>query len=186
MATKDPTRSERVTIIEPLMRRFPLGYSFSRYAAVRQVRLCEGAGKMDLVVVTDEPSILLIEAKHRDCREAKDKVLGQVILYYAHLVRSSGDEIAAAVVRSASYKPNQRHGFWFGAPRQSSEPTLTELEEWIDSATSTQLRSDRLRPLIALDTWDAKSDDQRLLMAAQFLSERGVPVSIVLANGRSS
>lgn len=47
------------------MAKFPLGFRFSRYATVRQVRFRSWSGKVDLVVVTDEPSILLVEAKRR-------------------------------------------------------------------------------------------------------------------------
>src|SRR5688572_27036911 len=101
MAARAGGPSERTEILEPLMDKFPLGFRFSRFAAIRQVRFGSGAGKVDLVVVTDEPSILLIEAKRRKSRDSKDKVLGQILLYLAHVLVCPVDTTVQAILQAA-------------------------------------------------------------------------------------
>jgi len=44
--------------------------------------------------------------------------------------------------------------------------------------------SGNVRALIALDTWDSRSDDRRLKVAAELLAKHGLHISIVLKDGR--
>ena len=92
------------------------------------------AGKVDFVVVTDEPSILLIEAKFRKSRDFKDKVLGQIVFYLAHVLECPVDVSVQAIVRAASYRANRWLGFWNEAGRQATEPHRDEVEDWIRRA----------------------------------------------------
>jgi hypothetical protein len=177
----EPTRrssraalSERRVIIEPLMRQFPLGLGFTRYAALRQVRLGKGAGKIDLLVV---------EAKRRGSREARGKVLGQLILYLAHFRACSSAKVLEAVRSATTYDANQQVGYWNGQPRTETDPTWDEVDHWVRSAGPGAKRP-CVRAFVALDEWVDGTDNRRLRLAAELLAARRLPISIVLADGR--
>jgi len=174
--------SERTEILEPLIRQFPLGLPFKRYAAVRELKLRSGAGKLDLAVFTDEPGLLLIEAKFRRNADAKDKVLGQLVFYFAHALECSSDEVIRALRRAATHKANQKDGYWNGQPRRPDEPMLDEIDRWIHKCMSRELRPE-VRALIALDTWSNDRDDKRLLVPLRMLQQRGLPVAMALSTG---
>jgi hypothetical protein len=165
------------------MDRFPLGFSFERYAAIWEVKFGSGAGKLDLTVVTDEPSILLIEAKLHKNPDAKDKVLGQLVFYLAHALECSPDAMVHAVKRAATHKANKKPRYWNGEPRRPTEPGCDEVEEWIRGATRHSHRETHIRGLIALDSWSQTHDDKRLLVPLAMLLKHGLPVSLVLASG---
>jgi hypothetical protein len=171
---KKTARSERKDILEPLMGCFPLGYRFSRFAAVRQVRLARGAGKIDLLVVTDEPSILLIEAKFRTSRDAKDKVVGQLMLYLAHLDKCGAAKISSAFHNALAYRRPHDNGLWDGI-----EPSVTEIDGWIRAATAPEQQKGRVRAIIALDEWKPDADEARLGLAVNYLADRGISISVL-------
>jgi hypothetical protein len=171
IGNRETVMSERTEIIEPLITHFPLGFAFTRYAAVRQVRFSSGAGKLDVAVVTDEPSILLIEAKKRSSSDSKYKVLGQIIFYLAHALACPTDRTVRAVFTAATNnKANARPAFWNGTQRRAQDPTSCEAEDWIRRATAAPREARKVRALIAMDEWHADHDAKRLLVAIQLLA----------------
>lgn len=164
------------------MERFPLGLPFGRYAAVREVKFGSGAGKLDLTVVTDEPSILLIEAKLQRAADAKDKVLGQLLFYLAHALECTSDRIVEEIFRAATHAANDKPRFWNGGPRGPGEPHRGEVEDWIRSSTLDNARQSRIRAFIALDQWP-QAQDKRLLVPVRMLRKHNLPVSLVLSTG---
>ncbi|MCC7178693.1 MAG: hypothetical protein IT177_09915 [Acidobacteria bacterium] len=170
--------SERQLILEPLCAALPqaLGCG-TRYLRVWDAKLGPGGGYADLVVISDEPSVVVVEAKKRTNHSFKANVAGQLLLYLVTAMTATVDERIEGL-RKSRWKRN-------GAP--SLESLLEraginegQLRDWIEGArASTRGGADGFRAVIATDAWNERSDLKRIGRIVRFLGERGIAVDIL-------
>jgi hypothetical protein len=170
---------ESKAVKRPLLGSLPWHLKGKRWAAVREVHLGRGCGNVDLLVVTDAGEVAIVEAKLRRNKDAKDKVLGQLLAYLAHYAYRSADTVLERILAAADSKKNRAEGCWNGKPRRAGEPTVAEVREWLEESR----RSGGLTGVVAVDTWQDGRDDRRLGLAVRYVAEHGIPVRIMNANG---
>ena len=131
-----------------------------------------------MVVVSDQPSIVIVEAKMHANAGLKDAVVGQVMLYYVTALTTEPRQILEGLRQAAKgLKRNGKLGLEQMLREQSIEET--ELLTWIESALEqAQSGGTSVRAVVATDDWDDKRDLRRLGKVVRFLTDRGIRLDV--------
>jgi hypothetical protein len=168
-------------ILKPLLKGLPQSLACGhRCIPVWDVKLGRGGGRADLVVVSDEPSVVIVEAKLHDNPALKDSVVGQVMLYYVTALTSEPHEILAGLRRAAErHKRNENRGF--DELMREAAATEAEVLGWIAGAKELAMAgAPSVRAVIATDAWDESRDARRLGKIVSFLANRGIKLGVVV------
>jgi hypothetical protein len=171
--------SERRLILDPLCAALPqaLGCG-TRYLCVWDAKLGPGGGCADLVVISDEPSVVVVEAKKRANGCFKANVAGQVLLYLVTAMTATVDETIDGLQKSARRKRNGRSSLesLLKAANIKERQLRTRIEQ---ARANTLAGADGFRAVIATDSWDESKDQKRIGKIVRFLVERGISVDIL-------
>jgi len=171
-------------ILRLLCRQLPVSLGCgSRWLAVWDAKLGHGGGRADLVVVSNEPSIVIVEAKLHANPGLKDAVVGQVMLYYVTALTTEPRQILEGLRRAA--KGLKRNGK-LGLDQIMREKSIEETEvfTWIENALE-QARTGgtSVRAVVATDDWDEKRDLRRLGKVVRFLAEHQIRLDVAQVAG---
>jgi len=154
-----------------------------KWLTVWDVKLGPGGGRADMVVVSDEPSIVIVEAKLHANAGLKDAVVGQIMLYYVTALTAEPRQILDGLRRAArGMKRNAKRGL--DAIMREAAVEEAEVLGWIGSALA-QARdgASSVRAVVVTDEWNEKRDMRRLGKIVRFLRERGISLDVAQVDG---
>jgi len=190
--------SETKMILEPLKRALrnpkknpndvvlPRGTNF---IALRNANFARGAGRLDLLIISDEPSLILVEAKKASNVELKHASAGQLLLYYAHALKASVKNLQIELVRVAAKKWQRGVGLdkiceKAGVTREQVFKWLKDAKHRAHSRAHRNLRT--IRAFVAVNSWNEKRDGVRLGKIIRLLQKYGLPFGVVVCSRRRS
>lgn len=155
------------------------------FIALRNVNFARGAGRLDLLIVSDEPSLILVEAKKSNSPLFKHASAGQLLLYYAHALKTSVKELQSELVRVATKK--WQKGVGLDKICQKAGVTREQVFEWLKDAKHQVHRKPRtIRAFVAVNSWNEKQDGMRLGRIIRLLRKHKLPFGVVVCSPRRS